>query len=58
MRTSQEIQDEITALERRIQEEFIQRCNLAQMMTPRQAALHARLFREWYDANKAEGRTP
>ena len=58
MRTSQEIQDEITALERRIQEKFIQRCTLAQMMTPKQMRLHAKLWKECYDALQAEGKIP
>lgn len=58
MRPSQEIQGDLTALERRIKEQFIQRTlkktSLITMATPTQMRLHTKLWRECYEALKAE----
>ncbi len=60
MRTSQEIQDELTALEKRIQEKFIARtlkkACLMTMATPKQLRMHSKLWIECYEALKAEGK--
>jgi len=58
MRTSEEIQSELTALEKRIQEEFIQRVlkksSLLAMATPKQLQLHNKLWSERYHALQKE----